>query len=126
MADVTMNEQFDWAFPEEWITELDLEDGESNTTVTYEVVETTKVLEITALLYAGGSIPQELLTPRNYWAKALKDAMQSEEGETLTLEETLDGVKYWVEDELNATMESYAQTQLEAYLDGSRWEDYYD
>jgi len=126
MADVTMNEQFDWAFPEEWITELDLEDGESNTTVTYEVVETTKVLEMTALLYAGGSIPQELLTPRNYWAKALKDAMQSEEGETLTLEETLDGVKYWVEDELNATMESYAQTQLEAYLDGSHWENYYD
>jgi len=126
MADVTMNEQFDWAFPKEWMTELDLEDDESNTTVTYEVVETTKVLEITVLLYAGGSIPQELLTPRNYWATALKDAMQSEEGETLTLEETLDGVKYWVEEELNATMQSYAQTKLEGYLDGSEWENYYD
>jgi hypothetical protein len=126
MADVTMNEQFDWAFPKEWMTELDLEDNESNTTVTYEVVETTKVLEITALLYAGGRIPQELLTPRNYWATALKDAMQSEEGETLTLEETLDGVKYWVEEELNATMQSYAQTKLEGYLDGSEWENYYD
>ena len=126
MADVTMNEQFDWAFPEVWMTVLDLEDDESNTTVTYEVVETTKVLEITALLYAGGRIPQELLTPRNYWATALKDAMQSEEGETLTLEETLDGVKYWVEEELNATMQSYAQTKLEGYLDGSEWENYYD
>lgn len=126
MADVTMNEQFDWAFPEVWMTVLDLEDDESNTTVTYEVVETTKVLEMTALLYAGGSIPQELLTPRNYWATALKDAMQSEEDETLTLEETLDGVKYWVEEELNATMQSYAQTKLEGYLDGSEWENYYD
>ncbi len=126
MADVTMNEQFDWAFPEVWMTVLDLEDDESNTTVTYEVVETTKVLEMTALLYAGGSIPQELLTPRNYWATALKDAMQSEEDEALTLEETLDGVKYWVEEELNGTMESCAEKQLEAYLDGSHWENYYD
>ena len=126
MADVTMNEQFDWAFPEVWMTVLDLEDDESNTTVTYEVVETTKVLEITALLYAGGRIPQELLTPRNYWATALKDAMQSEEDEALTLEETLDGVKYWVEEELNGTMESCAEKQLAAYLDGSHWENYYD
>ena len=126
MADVTMNEQFDWAFPEEWITELDLEDDESNTTVTYEVVETTKVLEMAALIYAGGKVPHELLSTRNWWASELQEAMKSGDDEELTLEETLEGVKYWVEEEINATMESCAEKQLESYLDGSHWENYYD
>jgi hypothetical protein len=126
MADVTMNEQLEWAFPEEWVIELELEDDESNTTVTYEVVETTKVLEIAALIYAGGKVPHELLSTRNWWANELQEAMKSGDDEELTLEQTLEGVKYWVEEEINATMYSYAQTKLEAYLDGSEWENYYD
>jgi len=126
MADVTMEDQFGWAFPKEWITNLDLADDESSADVRYDVVETAKVLEIAALLYAGGSVPPELLTTRGYWAFELKESMKSEEDETLTLEETLDGVKHWVDEELNETMHSYAQTKLEGLIDGSEWENYYD
>lgn len=126
MADVTMADQFEWAFPKEWITVIEMEDDESSLDVKYEVVDTTKVLEIAALLYAGGSVPHELLTERILWVTKLKDAMQPDGDEPLTLEETLEGVTYWVNEELNATMESYAEEKLAGYKDGSEWENYYD
>lgn len=123
-VDVSMDDEFDWSFPEQWISVVDMEDDESSLTVTYEVIDTDKVLEVAALIYAGGIIPDELLTPRKYWAEALAEAMSSEE--PLTLEETLDGVRYWVETELNGTMESSAQRKFDDYRDGSHWENYYD
>jgi hypothetical protein len=126
-TDVTMEEHIGWAFPEQWVCVMDMEDDESNLTVTYEAVNVEVILDVAKNIFNGDTIPYHLTVDGDEWVGHLKEAMKSPESEdALTLEETLEGVKYWVEDELNSTLKSYAEEKFESYKSGEEWENYYD
>jgi len=126
-VDVEMLTIWEWSFPEQMLDVCEIEDDESNLTVSYHVIDTDKVIKVAIDLFNGNKVDSELLSKRSLWLTHLKEAISDIEGEPkMTLSETIDAVREWVNGELQPSIDSYAHERFESYKDGSEWENYYD
>jgi hypothetical protein len=125
--DVEMLTVWEWSFPEQMLSVSEIEDDESSLTISHHVIDTDKVIKVAVDLFNGDKVDSELLSKRSLWLTHLKEAIADIEGEPkMTLNETIDAVREWVNGELQPSIDSYATERFESYKDGSEWENYYD
>lgn len=131
--DIDMETYVGWTLPDQLLDEAEMEDDESNLTITYHAILTDKVVEQARKIFRNEPIDPELLKDGDEWVEKIKWAIEvtDEDGQQsgappMNEEQVLDMISHWIDEEVQPEITRGAEAKFESCQSGEEWENYYD
>jgi len=122
-ADYKIIDELGWTIPEKFIAVVEIEDDESSACTDYEQIQVEDFVTVAVQMHFG-IVPVEYVNQD--WHIRVLELMKDliTDDREWTLPETEEAVREWV-DEVNSSIEHYAQEGFEARQSGDYWEGEY-
>jgi hypothetical protein len=132
MVDVEMFDVVGWQLPDAFLTDAEMEDGETATTVSYHCIKDAELHTFVLDSLNGKPVDESLKKGGKGWEDELTAIMysldieqQSTGAPPMTAGEKAKELCLWLVEEVQALIESAAQDQFESKNDGSYWDGEY-
>lgn len=132
MVNVEMFDVVGWQLPDVFLTEVEMEDDETSTRVSYHCIKDTELHDFVIEWLNGKPIDEKIQKSGTKWQDEIKEIMYSIDIEVqatgappLTVNSKVKELCSWLVEEVQSQIESAAQEQFESKNGGSYWDGEY-